>query len=358
MTPGAIIGVGILGNLGYDGGQLRWAIDLGIFLGRFRAMANSLPENDESSHDAQNWMIFRMDQISSNQSLGININQLWASNQENSIGFEHRLLENIKFLAGSTACACVIIGRAAFCIGWNKRMTRSSEPSVDPGLWAIEYCCSDLSVASRGLTTIFLRHKARVLDLITIDTLLGKLSEPLRVLIMSPDPHSTNRLRLAEERREIYQAIRRSCFGDAMRLHESPSCRLQDITDALDTYNPNILHFGGHGSPSGLCFENDEGGTAEVNPTAFANLLSTQEELNLVILNTCHSRVHAQIIADAVGYVIGVEGSIPDQDSIIFSREFYRALGYGRLFEDAFERAAAALGLSSTRMVHLFKSSC
>ena len=73
-----------------------------------------------------------------------------------------------------------------------------------------------------------------------------------------------------------------------------------------------------------------------------------QRELKLVVINACYSQDQAQAIADVVGYVIGMEGSILDQDSITFSRELYRALAYSRTFEGAFNRARSVLGLTST----------
>ena len=78
-----------------------------------------------------------------------------------------------------------------------------------------------------------------------------------------------------------------------------------------------------------------------------------QRELKLVVLNACYSQDQAQVIADAVGYVIGIEGLVLDRDSLTFSREFYRALTFGRTFEGAFNRARFAIGLTSTMIVHL-----
>jgi len=84
-------------------------------------------------------------------------------------------------------------------------------------------------------------------------------------------------------------------------------------------------------------------------------LLRIQKGLDLVILNACYSRDQAQAIADAVGYAVEMEGAINDKEATEFSREFYRALGDGRSFEDAFERAQLAVGLTSNLRLHLLK---
>ena len=52
-----------------------------------------------------------------------------------------------------------------------------------------------------------------------------------------------------------------------------------------------------------------------------------------------------------------MEGSVLDEDAISFSREFYRVLGDGRNFEDAFERARLAVGLTTNLKPQLLKRS-
>lgn len=174
---------------------------------------------------------------------------------------------------------------------------------------------------------------------------------------MSSDPRNVDRLRLATERRELEDAIRDTRLRSSFSLHDIGSCRIRDITRALDEYKPSILHFSGHGSSSGIFFERDDGFAIMVDKSALAALLGTQQGLDLVILNSCYSHEQAQAIADVVGYVIGMEGSILDEDAISFSREFYRALGDGRNIEDAFKRARAAVGLTSNLQPHILKRS-
>ncbi len=79
-----------------------------------------------------------------------------------------------------------------------------------------------------------------------------------------------------------------------MRLYDIPSCRSRDVTDALDPHSPTILHFSGHGTRSGLCFEDDRGEVITVNKTALASLLGMQRELELVVLNAGDAEDQAQ----------------------------------------------------------------
>ena len=179
---------------------------------------------------------------------------------------------------------------------------------------------------------------------------------PLKVLILSSDPCNADRLRLAQEHRDLQVAIRGTRFALSLNvLHES-SCRYSDITGALDRVDPHILHFSGHVGEDELYFEDVRGTAKAVKKQALASVLSHQKELQIVILNACFSLDQGQAFADAVGLAIVSEGSILDQDAIDFSREFYTALGHGhRSYIESFKRARAALEMTGKMKVHLLQ---
>ncbi|KAL9614904.1 MAG: hypothetical protein Q9167_000646 [Letrouitia subvulpina] len=302
MAAEPIIGAGVLGSLHYDNRRQSWAIELGQWLGSF-AIAftrGRIGEQDVASLRRQ--IMASIERTLLRQSLHLNADQIWASCNKDAPKFAKELLDHVQSLKGSSVCALAIIGQCA--CGMRSAIPVSDQDTVE-----------------------FLDHVARPSRCQQAAT--GRGTPRTR------SSHSTNPfLRLLE----------------ASRHTELSSAR-----DALDTYNPNILHFSGHGTRSGLCFEKDQGEVTVVEKTALVRPLSMQRELKLVVLNACYSRDQAQAIADAVGCVIGMEGSILDQDSIAFSREFYRALAYGRTFEEAFNRARSALGLTSTLVVHFLK---
>ena len=179
---------------------------------------------------------------------------------------------------------------------------------------------------------------------------------PLKVLILSSDPRNADRLRLAQEHRDLQIAIRGTRFASSLNVLNEPSCRYSDITAALDRFDPHILHFSGHGGEDVLYFEDVQGTAKAVKKQALARVLSHQKELQIVILNACFSLDQGQAFADAVGLAIVSEGSILDHDAIDFSREFYTALGYGqRSYIEAFERAKSALEMTGKMKVHLLQ---
>lgn len=172
-------------------------------------------------------------------------------------------------------------------------------------------------------------------------------NNPVTILVISADPTDTSRLRINTERREVGQALKSTKHGEKYTWRDAPSCRIRDITSALDEHKPKILLFTGHGDCQGICFEDDYGRAAIVPTVKLADLLRDQEDLDLVIMNACYSASQAQAIADAVGHVVGMENVASDQDAISFSREFFTALGDGRTFEASFIRAKKAIALDS-----------
>ena len=179
---------------------------------------------------------------------------------------------------------------------------------------------------------------------------------PLKVLILSSDPCNADRLRLAQEHRDLQAAIRGTRFASLINILNESSCRYSDITAALDHFDPHILHFSGHGGEDVLYFEDVQGKAKAVKKEALSAVLRHQKELQLVILNACFSLDQGQSFADAVGLAIVSEGSILDQEAIDFSREFYTALGYGqRSYIEAFDRAKSALEMTGKMKVHLLQ---
>jgi hypothetical protein len=85
--------------------------------------------------------------------------------------------------------------------------------------------------------------------------------------------------------------------------------------------------------------------------TALANLFrEATKELGLkgVVMNACYSETQAEIIANAVGSVIAMEGPVSDNAAIQFTGSFYGCLGDGLSFERAYEWAIAETGLDET----------
>lgn len=68
-----------------------------------------------------------------------------------------------------------------------------------------------------------------------------------------------------------------------------------------------------------------------------------KDHIRLVVLNACYSHIQAEAIAEVIDAVIGMNAPIGDEAARIFAASFYRAIGFGRSLQDAFDQGKAAL---------------
>jgi len=155
-------------------------------------------------------------------------------------------------------------------------------------------------------------------------------------------------MRLDEEVREIQAGLERAKRRDEFEIISKLAVRVDDLRRALLDYEPEIVHFSGHGAGSeGLALENNSGQMQLVSAEALARLFKLFPQIECVILNACYSEVQAEAIHQHIDYVIGMNFAIGDQAAIKFAVGFYDALGAGRTIEDGFEFGCTSIDLES-----------
>ncbi len=176
---------------------------------------------------------------------------------------------------------------------------------------------------------------------------IPKWQQTIRILILSANPKGTSKLRLDEEMREIKEGLRRSKYREQFSLETAEAVRYRDIHRAILDYEPNIIHFSGHGAgEEGLMFEDETGQVKLVDGSALAGLFELfADQIECVVLNACYSKIQAEAIAQYIPYVIGMNLAIGDKAAIEFAVGFYDALGAGRTVE-----FAKKLGCNAIRM--------
>ncbi|MEM2126389.1 MAG: CHAT domain-containing protein [Candidatus Methanosuratincola sp.] len=167
------------------------------------------------------------------------------------------------------------------------------------------------------------------------------------ILILAANPKNTSRLRLDEEVREILAGLQRAPRGNEFRLETRWAVRPSDVRRALLDYEPNIVHFCGHGAgEDGIVLEDDAGQAKLVGAEALAGLFKLfADSVECVVLNACYSEVQAAEIAKHIPYVIGVKKDIGDPVAIEFAVAFYDALGAGKSVDFAYEIACNSIRL-------------
>jgi hypothetical protein len=162
-----------------------------------------------------------------------------------------------------------------------------------------------------------------------------------KILILEANPQKD--LSLNEEIRDLEEVINRSRDREQFEIKTRLAVRSIDLQESILDFQPNIIHFCGHGTgEEGLVFRDKK-----IETDALSNLFELfKEHLKCVVLNACYSEVQANEIVKHIDYVIGMNQAIRDDAAIAFSIGFYRALGYGRSIKDAFKFGKNAIQLA------------
>ncbi len=166
------------------------------------------------------------------------------------------------------------------------------------------------------------------------------------ILVLAANPKNTSSLRLGEEVREIDEGLRRASQREQFRLEQKWAVRQRDFYRAILDYQPQIVHFSGHGTGSdGIVLEDETDLPVQVNALALTSMfkLFATKGVECVLLNACYSEVQAKAISQHVNYVIGMNQAVGDKAAIAFSVAFYDALAAGEQMEFAYELGCSQL---------------
>ncbi|MCB0192473.1 MAG: CHAT domain-containing protein [Anaerolineae bacterium] len=175
------------------------------------------------------------------------------------------------------------------------------------------------------------------------------MCELTTVLFLSANPTDTARLRLGEELREIREKLQLANLRDRFDLVDRTAVRPEDLSLAMLSVNPQVVHFSGHGTATGsLCLEDVSGKLHRVQPEALAALFEQfAGKVQCVVLNACYAEIQANAIARHIDYVIGMNQTIGDSAAIAFAIGFYQALGEGKSFDEAYKFGCIQIGLQN-----------
>ena len=169
----------------------------------------------------------------------------------------------------------------------------------------------------------------------------------MKVLVVFANPRGTSALRLGEEDRMIQECVRRSKHRDNINLIIKHAVTVDDIRRALLDDDFDIVHFSGHGTGTGLAFEDSQGRLYVPPRDAVADLLAEfSPPLQCALLNACYSTSQGQFTSLGIPYTIAMEGPVSDDAAIIFTGGFYDSVGAGKDVEFSFRQGLHALRLA------------
>jgi hypothetical protein len=182
------------------------------------------------------------------------------------------------------------------------------------------------------------------------------LDNTITILFLSADPQNTPPLELTNECNDIQDELQYARGAreegksrNEFRLEQRHDISIRELRRQIQNYDPQIVHFSGHGSPrSALVFKNDEGEVEIVPSNALSDLFELlSEKVSLVFLNACYSEEQAKSISKHIDYVIGMSKAISDVAARKFAGSFYSSLGFGESVDRAFKFALTDLKLLS-----------
>lgn len=170
------------------------------------------------------------------------------------------------------------------------------------------------------------------------------MMQTIKALFFAANPADTARLAIDEEMRAIEQKVRAAEHRDVLVFQSAWAVRPDDLLQLLNQHRPQIVHFSGHGSLAGLSLAGDDGRSRLVTTQALGALFTAlKDNIRLVVLNACYSREQAQVIISSIDCVIGMKAGIGNQAATVFASSFYRAIGFGRSIQEAFDQGKTAL---------------
>lgn len=180
----------------------------------------------------------------------------------------------------------------------------------------------------------------------SINQHVSTTGKQVRILFLTAEPTDLAKLRLGQEIKNIKAELERSRYNqEQFAIEECLSVTPEDIRYQILRFQPNIVHFCGHGLSNGeLCFEDRDGKAQPVRPETLAALFElVRTSIRCVVLNACYSDIQAQAIAQHIPFVIGMSKAISDKAAISFAVGFYGALAFNADYEKAYKVACVEI---------------
>lgn len=174
--------------------------------------------------------------------------------------------------------------------------------------------------------------------------------QKITVLILMANPKATPELDLEKELSKVLEALNEASEKLKFEVISCYAANTNSLQKDFRKYQPQIVHFSGHGAgDKGLVFEAEGKNVQLASTKALAGLFKLfRKEIECVILNACHSKAQVEEIHQYINCVIGMKQAIGDGAAIEFSRGFYESLSFGESFERAYECGCNAIDLVST----------
>ena len=152
------------------------------------------------------------------------------------------------------------------------------------------------------------------------------------------NPDETAQLRLVNELKAVEKAFEHKANYTFKELR---TIKWEELLQGITTDKSECLHFCGHGSETALTFHDKYDTAKDVGETALMELLTANDCVKMVVLNSCSSAALAQKLSGEGVYAIGTTDALPDNIGVVFSAGFYMKYVAGHGIETCFANGKA-----------------
>lgn len=171
-----------------------------------------------------------------------------------------------------------------------------------------------------------------------------------RILFFAASPNGQAPLLLANEVKAIEAALQRGHMRERFELRTCFATRPDDFLQEILRYQPEFVHFSGHGDQEGIYMVDDSNEEHPVSMDDLGRVFKLfQQVVACVLLNACHSAAQANCIRKHIPHVIGTSQGIGDQAATKFATLFYTAIAEGQEIPFAFEFAKLGVDLNGDK---------
>ena len=176
--------------------------------------------------------------------------------------------------------------------------------------------------------------------------MLDSKSNKFTILFISANYRETTvKTRTDKEFEIIKEIIEKSPLRDFISLQSAFAIERRDFTNRVSRYQPQMIHFAGHGeSDAGFMFEDDmytkdAYGSKYLLEDTLRVLKEYKDIIKITIFNCCESLEIAKSAMEFLPITIGTKKKVYDNDAITFSEVFYEVFCNNDKIGKAFRNA-------------------
>ncbi len=123
---------------------------------------------------------------------------------------------------------------------------------------------------------------------------------PIKILFVGSNPSDTENIGVDAEFRDVQQEIASSDNRDQLNLEYLPAPRPTDLSRRLNEFQPDIVHFTGHGTESGaFVISAPDDSNNELSAKQMKELfVALNRQFKILFFNYCFSQLQAAVMAE------------------------------------------------------------